>query len=459
MRFDRLLRIFRKRWLTIVAITVAITALTAGITYLTPRIYASETTMFVAARNGTSSSDMVSGSTYAQSQVLSYVDVVTTPVVLDPVIETLGLARTADDLARDISVQVANGTVIMTIRVTDHSPEQAARIANEVTHQFIATITALESPPGAERSAVQLTITRPAKPDPNPVSPNVIRNMGLGVAVGLLMGLLWALLRDRMDKAVKTEADLTHLVSLPVLGAIPNDEEATAAPLVSQRPGGLRGEAFKSLRTNLTFIQAGDQPKTIVVTSARPGEGKSTTVANLAMALSEVGERVCVIEGDLRRPKLLDYLGMEGQFGLTNVLVGQATLEDTLQQFGAHDLWVLGSGPIPPNPSELLASKTMRDLLRTLEADFDVVLIDAPPLLPVTDAAVLSRQAGMAVLVVGLGIVERGEVRRALEALAKVDANVVGVVANRVPDAVESTGYYYTSDTESVASPRRAATA
>ncbi len=209
-------------------------------------------------------------------------------------------------------------------------------------------------------------------------------------------------------------------------------------------PHGPRAEAFRSLRTNLQFVDVANHPRSIVFTSSLPGEGKTTTAANLAISMAAAGARVCAIEGDLRRPRLLRYMGLEGSVGLTNVLIGQAELADVLQPFGDTSLQVLGAGQIPPNPSELLGSETMASLISTLEKMFDYVIIDAPPVLPVTDATVLSTLTGGTVVVAGCGVVNKEQLTRSLEALRGVKGDVMGIVVNRNPThGAHAESYYY----------------
>jgi capsular exopolysaccharide synthesis family protein len=248
-----------------------------------------------------------------------------------------------------------------------------------------------------------------------------------------LAGFGVALVRDLLDTTVKGARDLEGVTDRAVIGGISFDDDATAHPLIVQvDPRSPRAEAFRSLRTNLQFIDVANPPKSIVVTSSLPGEGKSTTAANLAISLAEAGSSVCVIEGDLRRPRLLEYLGYEGSVGLTDVLVGRVGVKDVLQPFSSKGLWILGSGPIPPNPSELLGTSKMADLIKRLEGQFDYVLIDAPPLLPVTDAAVLSTVVDGALVVVGAGIVSKDQLSHALDSLEAVNGQVLGLILNRV---------------------------
>jgi len=190
-------------------------------------------------------------------------------------------------------------------------------------------------------------------------------------------------------------------------------------------------------------VDAANHPRSIVFTSSVPGEGKTTTTANLALTMAAGGARICVIEGDLRRPRLLEYMGMDGTLGLTNVLIGQVELGEVVQQFAESSVYVIGAGSVPPNPSELLGSAAMIATLRELESRFDVVIIDTPPLLPVTDAAVLSTIAGGTVVVVGAGRVDRDHLARSLQSLDAVKGRVLGLVLNLIPTKGNDAYYNY----------------
>lgn len=207
-------------------------------------------------------------------------------------------------------------------------------------------------------------------------------------------------------------------------------------------PGAAASEAFRVLRTNLQFLGLDKPLKSIVVTSATPGEGKTTTLGNLAAAFAQTGANVCLVDADLRRPMIAKTFGAENWSGLTTALIGQAALEDCLQKSNVPGLTVLPSGPIPPNPAELLGSSRMAKLLAELEQRFDMVLVDTPPVLAVTDAALLAPRVGGVLMVVRSRGVARQQVNRAKEALEAVKANVLGVVLGDV-DAEDRSGYNY----------------
>src|SRR5690606_36194033 len=201
-------------------------------------------------------------------------------------------------------------------------------------------------------------------------------------------------LRHVLDTRVRSERDVELITDTAVIGGIVFDPKAATRPLIVQDdPRSPRAESFRTLRTNLQFLEVGQEGRTFVVTSSVQGEGKSTTTANLAIALADSGARVLLVDTDLRRPKIASYMGLEGSVGLTDLIIGRATPADVIQPWGRGRLSVLPAGTIPPNPSELLGSAAMGRLIESLRKDFDVILFDAPPLLPVTDAAILSRFA------------------------------------------------------------------
>lgn len=448
MSVQKILSTWRRRWLSVALVALIVHGLVAMVTIFSPKEYGATSQLYVSTQGASSTSDLVSGSTFAQSQVQSYIDVAKAPVVLEPVIRQLDLQESPADLSRRVTVTVPEGTVLLDIEVRDNDPVRAAEVGNAISAHFMKRVSSLESTGTSSKTPIKVSVLRPAAPRATPVSPNPVRNLIIGVALAVLLGLGVALVRESLDTSLHRKEDVEGLTDLPILGSIPLDTRTHRRPLSTDgQSSSIRTEAFRALRTNLQFVRAGDRLRSLVLTSSLPGEGKTTTVANLAHVLAAAGNRVCVVEGDLRRPSLLDYLGLEGSAGLTNVLIGQITLAEALQD-GGENLMVLGAGPIPPNPSELLGSAAMERLMTVLEDQFDIVLIDSPPVLPVTDAVVLSRIVSGLVVCVGIEVVDRDSLTRTLKSLEAVDSNVAGLILNRSKEesaAQSEYSYEYTA--------------
>ena len=234
-----------------------------------------------------------------------------------------------------------------------------------------------------------------------------------------------------LDNSVRSVDSAERLVGAPVIGTIALDPDSRRKPLiVGDEATSARAESFRQLRTNLQFISAAKSAEVILITSAVEAEGKTSTAVNLALAFVEQGERVLIVDADLRRPGVSQLLRLPNDAGLSDVLAGQVAAESAIQQWGDDGLFVLASGSVPPNPSELLGSAGMRELLGRLETEFDKIVIDSPPVLPVTDAVVASTLAQAVVLVIRHGKTDRASARMAARALETVGARLVGVVLN-----------------------------
>jgi capsular exopolysaccharide synthesis family protein len=301
------------------------------------------------------------------------------------------------------------------------------------------------------------------------VSPRPERNLALGLVLGLLLGFGYAMVRNVLDRRLRSPESVEQRFPVNVVGMVPesetleHDRGARATVVLEGRAEAsdksTAGEAFRKLRTNLVFMDVDNPPRRIVVTSPRPGDGKSTVSINLAAAVAVSGEKVVLVDADLRRPSIADSLGLVEGVGLTDVLAGRVEAEDALQSVAGKDnLLVLAAGRIPPNPSELLGSKAMHALVEKLSQDALVVL-DAPPLLPVTDAAVLTANADGALVVITSGKTVDAELGTALSHLEAVRGKALGVILNKVPRrgaaASYYSGYYYTDDYSSRRSLRR----
>jgi polysaccharide biosynthesis transport protein len=440
------LRILHRNWILLLALLIIGTGAGAAYALLqTPR-YEASTSLYVSVRTeGAATGELVQGTTFARQMVTSYVDVIPTSLVLEPVIEELDLDQTVAQLAERISASTPLNTVLINITVNDADPELAARIANATAESFTTAVqNTIERPAdGQGTSPVQVTVTQLATAPEAPASPNVPLYIAVGALLGLALGVGFAVLRSVLDTRIHTLHDIEQLTDRPMLGGIAFDNEASKRPLIVHAdPRSPRAESFRTLRTNLQFLNVEDGPRSFVVSSAGPGEGKSTTTANLAIALAETGARVALVDGDLRLPRVADYMGIEGGVGLTDVIIGRVPLVDALQKWGQNQLFVLPSGPVPPNPSELLGSSSMDNVLAALTEHFDYVLIDAPPLLLVTDAAVLSKKTRGVIMVAASGRTKKQELQGAFRTLDTAGGTLLGVVVTMLPTkGPDSYGY------------------
>lgn len=438
-----MVRAVGSRWRVLVLTLVACLVLTAVGTLLMPVRYVATTTVFVSTGSAGGAQEMFSGGSFAKERVKSYARAIPMPVILQPVIDELQLDIEPVELAKQIKASVPLDSVLIDISVENADPGQAAAIANAVAREFAETVPLLEDPRGVSQTPVSVTALRAAESPTDQSSPDVLRNIAIALFLGLALGAVLAVLRQQSDTLVRSEKDVRDVFDHPVIGTITMAAKKDG-PLASRSdPQGPRAEAFRALRSNLRFFSADQQVRVVALSSARMGEGKSTVAANLGLAMAETGETVCLVEADLRRPRLLNYLGKVATVGLADVLIGQADLDSVLEEFDSSGMWTVGAGTLPPNPSELLGSKAMEHLVRELLEVFDRVIIDTPPLLPVTDALVLSRVVDGMVLVVGAGIVDAEEVRRALEDLKRAKAHVLGLVVNRQPVRGPDSRYSY----------------
>lgn len=301
---------------------------------------------------------------------------------------------------------------------------------------------------GASVLTGTVTLSQPAIPSFTPVSPKTSRNVILGLIAGALLGCGVAFFREYLDDSVKTEADLSRaapgVVMLGVVPVITDWNDASSSVVVSlTEPRSPAAEAYRALRTSLQFLVADEVPKVLQITSARPGEGKTTTASNLAVALARVGKRVAVVDCDLRRPRLHQFFGLSNEHGVTSVVSGADRLEDVVRKVPGEDgIAVLTSGPVPPNPSEVVAADRVRSVLRGVAARADIVLVDSPPLLAVSDSATVASLTDGTILVATAGSTSRRELFEAVDVLRRVDARVLGIVLNAAP-RTSSDGYSY----------------
>ncbi|MEU4423049.1 polysaccharide biosynthesis tyrosine autokinase [Actinoplanes sp. NPDC024001] len=436
------IRVARKHWWMVLTGLLGALGVAGIITVQTVPQYATSVTFFITTPN-TGVTDAYQGGLFSQQRVKSYQTLLTSDRLAQLVAASTELGLSADQIRKRISAQAVPETVLLEATVTDSEPARSKLIATTLAARFKRLVESLETPPGKRLSAVKVEVAAGPKTTDKPVAPKPLRNLLLAGLLGIIAGCGAAALRELLDTTIKSPEALQDLASAPVLAGVPFDTDAKSGPLnVSGKGHSARAEALRQLRTNLQYVDVDKPVNTMVVTSAVPGEGKSSTACGLAMLFAEAGQRVLIMDADLRRPRIADYLGLEGAVGLTTVLAGQAEIDDVLQRYGVN-LWVLPSGFLPPNPSEMLGSRHMADLLSELREQFDTIIVDCPPLLPVTDAAVVAARADGALLLARSRKTTSAQITTAVKALRSVDARLLGCVLNMVAAKGPDAYYYY----------------
>ncbi|MGO1315662.1 MAG: polysaccharide biosynthesis tyrosine autokinase [Cellulomonadaceae bacterium] len=422
----------RKHWFLVIACVIIGGGVLGVLSMLSTPMYRSSSSLYFSMTVGQSATDLNQGQTYTQSQMVSFAQLAVLPVVLDPVIEELGLDTSAAGLARSISASIPQNSVILDIAAVSPSAQEATDIVNAVAAQLVRVVA--EVAPSNAASNETAVVARVVKEGTVPsfaYAPNTKRNVGAGAAAGLLAGLLFAYLRDALDTRVRSGSDVTAALGVPVLGSVTRQGgRRVRVDTVAVGAAGPHVEEFRRLRTNLEFLAVNGASLSIVVSSALSGEGKSSTCANLALSLSETDKRVLVIEADLHRPQIAARFGLESAVGLTTVLIGGVPREDATQRW-SKNVDVITAGAIPPNPGELLGSQAMAELLASVRDEYDVVLIDSPPVLPLADAVVLSRLVTGVILLADTRRVRVPQLRDTGESIRAAGGHLLGVVLFR----------------------------
>jgi non-specific protein-tyrosine kinase len=400
-------------------------------------MYESTTQLFVSTPNSSVDiSALAQGSSFSQQRVKSYAQVINGSQTLSPVIASLNLPYTVQDLASRVKATAPLDTVLINVVVQDKDPITAATIANAIGLQFTSTASNLEF--GAGTSEIKVSVVKEAIPSKEPASPKKLLNLLLGLILGFGLGVGIALIRIIFDTTLKNEEQLG---GFPLLSAIVFDREAKKKPFITQMDRqSIRSESFRTLRTNLQFINPDNSSKVIAITSANPGEGKTTTSLNLALALSLAGFKTIFVEADMRRPSLAKIAELpKSKSGLSDLLqlpvaeLEENKLEGYLNNFQKTELKFIAAGKPPTNPSELLNGDNFKGLLDKLSNLFDYIIIDTPPILVVTDAAIISTLADGVVILTHAGKTMESHFKGVVSALSQVNANIYGVVLNKIP--------------------------
>ena len=396
----------------------------------------------------------------ANAYAVAYIDFRRTQAVDD----VLAASKQVDAKVQEIQAQLDG----LDGRIADLTSQDAARLARDPRAQPSAELIALRAQrvsvdglrltfkqkldqlqvDSAQKTGGAQLVEQATLPE-DPISPKPLRNTGLGLLLGLLLGMGLVFLLDQLDDDLKSKEDVEAASGgLPVLGLIPEVDhwkDRTIAILSdATKEERMASEAYRALRTSVLFLGLDRQMRSIQITSPLQGEGKSTTAANLAVTLAQAGTRVITMCCDLRRPRLHEFFGLSNEKGFTSVLLGLDPLQDVVQQVpGVANLKLVASGPVPTNPSELLVSERAANIITVLQTQCDVLLLDCPPVLPVTDAVAMSQRVQGTIVVVSADQTSRRELRRTVEVLRQVNAPLLGTVINGISKSDGGYGYGY----------------
>ncbi len=445
-------------WLLIIGIIIG-AAVGFGYASLQPKVYAASSSGYVTVgESGTV--DVLSGSSAAKERARSYAAIVSSEAVAQKIKQNNPeLSLTTGQIRASLTATAGDNAALITVSAQASSPKNAQLLANSALQATADYIKEIEQNPGnaqalvngdsnaaatppANSNTVRVIPLNNASVNPPLVSPNYQQNTLIGAVIGLVVVYAAIFLRRALDQRIRTRDDATKATGASILGVLPVSEDLNEENIVNgDTDDHIAQESIRQLRTNLRFVNVDTPPRSFIVTSAVPGEGKSTVSLSLARSLADAGSPVILIDADLRRPTVAKKLKLDAKVGLTQVLAGQVEIANAVHQLGDSNLFVLPAGRIPPNPSELLGSDKMRQLIKELSEEF-IVVVDVPPLLPVTDASLLSNSVDGVILVGSIGRSHREQMTEASSILKKVNANLFGLVLNRAPRKGLGNSYY-----------------
>jgi receptor protein-tyrosine kinase len=441
-------KILRARWKLICG-TIAVVVLAAvGYSLLAIPQYQASVRLFVSTPSDGTNTQTYDGGLFAERRVLSYTELLTGDIAAQRTIDKLGLDMTPAQLQEKVEAVVPAETVLIDVTVTDSSPTRARDIANALADEFVVMAARLETPELGQPPNARVVVQQRAELPSSPVNSKTKRILAIAAVMGALLGVVLAVIRDRMDDSVKSSDALERATGVGLLADIPFDGQRRTKPLiVFESDRSAFANAFRELRINLRFLQIAEGPRVLVITSCVPAQGTTMTAVNLSLALADAGHNVVIVDGDLRRPGVAACFDLAGDAGLSDVLSGAAPLRDSLQQTGFTHLTALTSGAIPGDPTDLLESAATADVLGQLGEQFDYVVVDSPSLL-VKDAAILATNAQGVLIVARSGQTTRKQLGDAIHTLRRAGAPLLGSVLSMTRAKKRSKGddYYRTAD-------------
>jgi len=427
MELQDALGILRRRWWVIALCLVIGLAGGLSLTLTTEKSYAATSRLFVRVPGTNDLDDALAGNRLTTQLLFTYSKLVSSQASTTLMARTMNGRYTREEIKTKVFAVPVAATLLVDVRATDNDPQVAAQLANAGASALRAVISDVES---TQVGAVRAKVVDRAIIPSSPYSPRSANNLLVGAFAGLAFGAIAAIALDILDRTIRTPAVAAEVFNVPFLGSIPRQRRLASAPLAAlSRPGSPTGESYRTLRTAIRYRDAAEPLKTVLVTSAAAGDGKTTVAANLAIAMAQDGLKVILIDCDFRRGSVAQLFDVTQAPGLSNVLLGKVKLRDALTPWG-RGLSILATGSSGLNPSEALGSRAMQTLLAEAKTMADVVILDAPPVLPVTDPAVLAALVDGTVVVARWGRTSLHAAVATRQTLENVGAEVVGVVLN-----------------------------
>jgi succinoglycan biosynthesis transport protein ExoP len=434
MTFAEFVRLSRAyKWVLVGSAIVGVLVMVA-FTTRQPVLYAASSTGIVKVGTSGSVGEEMSNLQLADEKIKLYTTLISTTPVAERVIDELGLNASPGDVAGRLSAAVGTANTIR-VQAIAPTPAEARDLAASAIDAVAEEVDAIEADGrrgGNQTQLVRILPLEEATLPGAPFTPNYKMAAAQGAAGGLIVAYVFIIARRLIDRRVRSVKDVEEATGSSVIGIIPKVDNLARANRGVQGDMGQAAEAFRQLRTNLRFVDVDHEARKIVITSALAGEGKSTVSANLARLVASAGQPVLLVDADLRRPTVATTFDLDPEIGLTQAIAGDINVRDAIVDSGMANLSLLPAGRIPPNPSELLGSQRMHDIVNDLSADY-FVLLDAPPLLPVTDAGLLSAFTDGVLLVQATGRAAIEQSQHCRRILDHIGTRMLGVVLNKAP--------------------------
>lgn len=442
MSIAEIIQILKRRWIliSVIIITVTISSAIVSKVFITPK-YEASTKLFIGKEVGDSEKYSESDVEMYQKLMATYCETIKTRDLIEKSIKISKIEIAVGQVLSKLTVQTLPNTQILQVKLKHEDPKIAARLVEAIGEEFIKESKVLVA--NANTQVIE-SVQIPT----NPVSPNVKNNVCIGFILGIMMGGTIVFLLEFLHNTYKNRRELEKETQLPVMGVITKwgkkKNKSTPMLIVDKEPKSIVSENYKTLQTNLQYTSLGKQNKTIVITSSEPGEGKSTTAGNLAIAMSQSGKSVVLLDCDLRKPSLHKKFGIPNKLGISDILIGKEVRENIGYKYN-NNLIIYTAGRIPVNPVEMLGSMEMEGFLQELKETFDYVIIDTPMVQGIADTQILATKVDGVLLIVKAEKIKKDSVATSVNILKKVNSNIIGTVLNmaKIKKSSQYYNYYY----------------